>query len=79
MKVIITDESFTPSPQDMTDEFWKSDAKRQAEILYSLSLICKYDFSLFCIRLFAAGEQLDKTEREDIVFCLRAMISQIER
>ena len=79
MKVRITDETYTPSPDEMVDEFWNSDAERQAEILYSLSVICKHSFPLFCMQLFSVGEQLDKTEREDVLFCLREMISQIER
>ena len=48
MRVTLTDEFFTPSPEDMADEFWNSDAERQAEILYSLALIWKYNFSNFC-------------------------------
>lgn len=79
MIVTISDASFSPSPQDMADEFWESDAERQAEILYSLSLICKHDLLSFCMQLFSVGEQLDKTEREDVLFCLREMINQIER
>ena len=29
MRVTLTDEFFTPSPEDMADEFWNSDAERQ--------------------------------------------------
>jgi len=81
MKVIISDESFMPSPQDMADEFWNSDAERQAEILYKLALICKYNFSNFCNQMFSVGEQLNglNDERADILRCLREMIDQIER
>jgi len=81
MKVIISDESFMPSPQDMADEFWNSDAERQAEILYELALICKYNFSNFCNQMFSVGEQLNglNDERADILRCLREMIDQIER
>ena len=81
MIVTISDESFSPSPQDMVDEFWKSDAERQAEILYSLALICKYDLSNFCNQMFSVGEQLNglDDERADILYCLKEMINQIER
>jgi len=81
MMVTISDESFSPSPQDMADEFWNSDAERQAEILYSLALICKYNFSNFCNQMFSVGEQLNglDDERADILSCLKEMINQIER
>ena len=81
MKIVIANESFTPSPQDMADEFWNSDAERQAEILYSLALIYKYNFPDFCNQMFSVGEQLNglDDERADILFCLREMIIQIER
>ena len=81
MRVTITNETYTPSPQDMADEFWNSDAERQAEILYSLALICKYNMPNFCNQMFSVGEQLNglDDERADILFCLREMINQIER
>lgn len=81
MRVTLTDEFFTPSPQDMADEFWNSDAERQAEILYSLALIWKYDFPNFCNQMFSVGEQLNglDDERADILSCLKEMIDQIER
>ena len=81
MMVTISDESFSPSPQDMADEFWNSDAERQAEILYSLALICKYDLPNFCNQMFAVGEQLNglDDERADIMACLQEMIDQIDR
>lgn len=79
MRVTLTDESFSPSSQDMADEFWNSDAEKQAEILYSLALICKYDFSNFCYQMFSVGEEFDDDEREDILFCLKEMIDQIKR
>lgn len=81
MRVTLTDESFTPSPQDMADEFWNSDAERQVEILYSLALIYKYDFSNFCNQMFSVGEQLNglDDERADILSCLKEMIDQIGR
>ena len=81
MRVTLTDESFSPSPDDMANEFWNSDAERQAEILYSLALICKYDLANFCFQMFSVGEQLKdyNDEREDVLFCLREMINQIER
>ena len=81
MRVTLTNESFSPSPQDMADEFWNSDAERQAEILYSLALICKYDFPNFCNQMFSVGEQLNglDDERADILACLKEMIDQIER
>jgi hypothetical protein len=80
MRVTLTDEFFIPSPQDMADEFWNSDAERQAEILYCLALVCKYDFSNFCNQMFSMGEQLnDDGERADILFCLKEMIEQIKR
>lgn len=81
MKVTITDPSFSPSPQDMADEFWDSDAERQAEILYSLALIYKYDPSNFCNQMFSVGEQLNglDDERADILYCLKEMIDQIGR
>lgn len=81
MRVTISDESFSPSPQDMADEFWNSDAERQAEILYSLALICKYDLPNFCNQMFSVGEQLNglDDERSDILSCLKEMINQIER
>ena len=79
MRVTITDESFTPSPQDMADEFWDSDAERQAEILYSLALIWKYNYPDFCKQMFLVGEQLNDLddERTDILLCLKEMIDQI--
>ena len=81
MRVTISDESFSPSPEDMADEFWNSDAERQAEILYSLALICKCNMPNFCNQMFSVGEQLNglDDERADILFCLREMINQIER
>ena len=81
MRVTISDESFSPSPQDMADEFWNSDAERQAEILYCLALVCKYDFSNFCNQMFSVGEQLNGLgdERADILSCLKEMIDQIGR
>lgn len=81
MRVTLTDEFFTPSPEDMADEFWNSDAERQAEILYSLALIWKYNFSNFCNQMFSVGEQLNglDDERADILSCLREMIDQIGR
>ena len=81
MRVTLTNEFFTPSPQDMADEFWNSDAERQVEILYSLALIYKYDFSNFCNQMFSVGEQLNglDDERADVVACLREMIDQIGR
>ena len=81
MRVTISDESFSPSPQDMANEFWNSDAERQAEILYSLALICKYDLQNFCNQMFFVGEQLRdySDDREDVLFCLKEIINQIER
>jgi hypothetical protein len=81
MRVTLTDEFFTPSPQDMVDEFWNSNAERQAEILYSLALICKYDFPNFCNQMFSVGEELNglDDERADILSCLKEMIDQIEK
>lgn len=81
MRVTLTDEFFIPSPQDMADEFWNSDAERQVEILYSLALIRKYNFSNFCNQMFSVGEQLNglDDERTDILSCLKEMIDQIER
>lgn len=81
MRVTLTNESFIPSPQDMADEFWNSDDERQAEILYSLALIYKYNISNFCKQMFSVGEQLNglDDERADILSCLKEMIDQIER
>lgn len=81
MRVTLTNESFIPSPQDMADEFWNSDDERQAEILYSLALIYKYNISNFCQQMFSVGEQLNglDDERADILSCLKEMIDQIER
>ena len=81
MRVTLTDEFFTPSPEDMADEFWNSDAERQVEILYSLALIYKYNFSNFCNQMFSVGEQLNglDDERADILSCLKEMIDQIGR
>ena len=81
MRVTLTDEFFTPSPDDMADEFWNSDAERQVEILYSLALICKYNFSNFCNQMFSVGGQLNglDDERADILSCLKEMIDQIGR
>ena len=81
MRVTITDETYTPSPHEMANEFWESDAERQAEILYSLALIYKYNFSNFCNQMFSVGEQLNglDDERANILSCLREMINQIER
>ncbi len=81
MRVTISNE-FTPSPQDMIEEFWESTAERQAEILYSLALICKYDLYSFCMQMsYVSNEldELDKDAREDILFCLKEMVNQIER
>lgn len=81
MRVTLTNEFFTPSPQDMADEFWNSDAERQVEILYSLALIYKYNFSNFCNQMFSVGEQLNglDDERADILSCLKEIIDQIGR
>ena len=81
MRVVIEDDNYTPSPDDIAEEFWGSDAERQAEILYSLALICKYDFPNFCDQMFSVGEQLKdySDERKDVIFCLKEMIDQIER
>ena len=79
MKVTVYDEEYTPSPQEMIEEFWGSTAERQAEILYSLALICKYDLYSFSMQMFYVSNELDKDAREDILFCLREMINQIER
>jgi len=81
MRVTLTNELFAPSPQDMVDEFWNSDTERQAEILYSLALIWKYDFPNFCNQMFSVGEQLNglDDERADILSCLKEMIDQIGR
>ena len=81
MRVTLTDEFFIPSPQDIADEFWNSDAERQVEILYSLALIRKYNFSNFCNQMFSVGEQLNglDDERADILSCLKEMIDQIGR
>ena len=80
MRVTISEE-YKPSPDDIANEFWNSDAERQAEILYSLALICKYDFSNFCNQMFSVGEQLNglDDERADILYCLKEMIDQIGR
>ena len=80
MRVTISEE-YKPSPDDMANEFWNSDAERQAEILYSLALICKYNFSNFCNQMFSVGEQLDgfDDERADVLSCLNAMIDNIKR
>ena len=80
MRVTISEE-YKPLPDDIANEFWNSDAGRQAEILYSLALICKYNFSNFCNQMFSVGEQLDglDDERADILYCLKEMINQIER
>lgn len=80
MRVTITDGTYTPSPQEMANEFWESDAERQLEILYCLALVCKYNYPNFCNQMFAMGEQLnDDDERADILFCLKEMINQIKR
>lgn len=81
MRVTLTDKSFTPSPDDMANEFWNSDAERQAEILYSLALIHKYNLANFCNQMFSVGEQLKdyNDERKDILSCLKEMIDQIGR
>lgn len=79
MKVTVYDEEYTPSPQEMAEEFWESNAERQAEILYSLALICKHDLYSFCNQMFHVSNELDKDAREDILFCLKEIINQIER
>jgi hypothetical protein len=81
MRVTLYDEEYTPSPQEMAEEFWESNAERQTEILYSLALICKYDLPNFCNQMFSIGEQLKdySDEREDVIFCLKEMVNQIER
>ena len=80
MRVTISEE-YKPSPDDMANEFWSSDDERQAEILYSLALIYKYNLSNFCKQMFSVGEQLNglDDERTDILSCLKEMIDQIER
>ena len=80
MRVTISEE-YKPSPDDIANEFWNSDAERQAEILYSLALICKYNFSNFCNQMFSVGEQLIglDDERADILSCLNAMVDNIGR
>ena len=80
MRVTISEE-YKPSPDDIANEFWNSDAERQAEILYSLALIYKYNFPDFCNQMFSVGEQLNglDDERADILSCLKEMINQIER
>lgn len=80
MRVTVCDEEYTPSPQEMAEEFWGSDAERQAEILYSLALICKYKYSDFCIQMSLVGEQLnDLDDERTVLLCLKEMINQIER
>ena len=81
MRVTVTNESYTPSPDEMAGEFWSSDAARQAEILCSLAVIYKYNLPDFCNQMFAVGEQLNGygTDREEVLSCLREMINQIER
>lgn len=80
MRVTISEE-YKPSPDDITNEFWNSDAERQADILYSLALICKYNFPDFCNQMFSVGDQLDGLEdaRADVLSCLNAMVENIER
>ena len=80
MRVTVYDEKYTPSPQEMAEEFWKSTAERQAEILYSLALICTSYIPKFRSQMFSVGEQLKdySDERKDIIFCLREMINQIK-
>ena len=79
--IVTISEEYKPSPDDIANEFWNSDAERQAEILYSLALICKYNFSNFCKQMFSVGDQLDDLEdvRDDVLSCLNAMIDNIER
>lgn len=78
MRVTISEE-YKPSPNDITNEFWNSDAKRQAEILYSLAMIYKYNVANFDRQMFSVGDQLDNYERDDILSCLNAMVDNIER
>lgn len=83
MRVTVTNESYTPLASEVAWEFWNSNAARQAEILYSLSVIYRYKLPDFCNQMFAVGEQLNgnglDTIRADIVACLKEMINQIER
>lgn len=81
MKVTVTNELYTPLASEMAWEFWKSDAARQAEILYSLAVIYRYNLPDFCNQMFAVGEQLNCCDaaRADIVACLKEIIDQIER
>ena len=78
MRVTISEE-YKPSPDDIANEFWNSDAERQAEILYSLAMIYKYDVVNFCNQMFSVGEQLDDDERADVLSCLYSIVDNIER
>ena len=76
MRVTISEE-YEPSPNDITNEFWNSDAERQAEILYSLAMIYKYNVANFDRKMFAVSDQLDKDERADVLSCLNAMVTRL--
>lgn len=78
MRITISEE-YKPSPDDIANEFWNSDAERQADMLYSLAMIHKYDLANFCNQMFSVGEQFDDDERADVLSCLDAMVDNIER
>lgn len=65
---------YNPSPDDIAEEFWDSDAERQAEILLSLALICKNNYPQFCLQMYKVGENLSKEERYSISSCLRNIL-----
>lgn len=78
MRVTISEE-YKPSPADIANEFWNSDAERQACMLYSLAMIYRYDLASFCNQMFYVGEQLNDEERADVLSCLDAMVDNIGR
>lgn len=78
MKVTLHND-YNPSPDDMAEEFWNSDAERQAEMLHSLAMIYKYDLANFCNQMFAVGEQFDDDERADVLSCLNVIVDNIEQ
>ena len=77
MNVTISEE-FTPTPNDMAVEFWESNTERQAEMLYSFAL--KYKKYPWSSNLMIAeiAKELDSTEREDVLHCLKKMVVIIE-
>lgn len=78
MRVVLDVEDYMPSPDDIAEEFWGSDAERQAEILYTLSLTCSFEHYQFGCQMDAVNNQLDDHQRNFIVFMLEEMLDRFK-